>query len=320
VSQSRTAPQESFFGTAQPQAGEFPFLSCSSAQWLSPCPHPCPSLSVSTSTSSLLFLFFLHLSPGLPPHSPSPWGSRGRSCSPGHRDRGAGWGLTPGALARQGAAPETRTNPGVRPAPRPRPPALLIASWHLPLLPLWENHQRPPACLLSGPAPLSLLACGRRARPPFWPHPFSERRPRPLPRPTGSSCRFTPGSPLRRERGRAGFRVRCDSSVTVSAALCHPPPQMTLAHLISAPNSGPHCSPPFVLSCNLPTTPCLSFPLCTRQNESYSGFALWWWLLERAIPGCCDICSQDLKMLQTSQWLTPVIPATWEAEIERMEV
>lgn len=38
-----------------------------------------------------------------------------------------------------------RTNPGVRPAPRPCPRYPLISSCHLPMLPLWKSHQR--SCL-----------------------------------------------------------------------------------------------------------------------------------------------------------------------------
>lgn len=116
------------------------------------CPHfsLCLTLFLSSlSPSSCIYLSIdhpsVHLSTPLsafPPvvrSSPAPrtsgprslhGGSQRRSWSPGSRGRGAGSGRTPGAPAGQEAAPETRTNPGVRvrdPSPGPSlPPTLSL--------------------------------------------------------------------------------------------------------------------------------------------------------------------------------------------------
>lgn len=120
---------------------------------------------------ALFLVFSLPTSPSLFLSTPWPTltlccrtllGSRGQSWGPWHQDQGSGAGhLVPRPAGRW--LRKLRTNPGVRPAPRPCPRHPLISSCHLPMLPLWKSHQR--SCL-----PLS--AMGATAGPPqprSWP-------------------------------------------------------------------------------------------------------------------------------------------------------
>lgn len=146
-----TPPQESSKGApgAQGDCSRRPELSLS---------HRVPvniSLSQFFPPVHALFLVFFPFPPlplafSVPPGPPSLpaagtlLGSRSQSWGPAAPGPRSGAGHLAPRLGGRWLR-KLRTNPGVRPAPRPCPRHPLISSCHLPMLPLWKSHQR--SCL-----------------------------------------------------------------------------------------------------------------------------------------------------------------------------
>lgn len=176
-----TPPQESSKGApgAQGDCPRRPELSFSHgvpidiflSQFLPPVQCSFPSL-LSLPTSPSLFLRTPW--PTLTLRCRTLLGSRSQSWAPGPRSGAGHLAPRPGGRWLR----KLRTNPGVRPAPRPCPRHPLISSCHLPMLPLWKSHQR---------SRLPLSAMGATAGPPLlrsWltlsSHLGHPGRPRPL--------------------------------------------------------------------------------------------------------------------------------------------
>lgn len=251
-----------------------------------PIPHSLSLLSFSFYLSPLSISPPLSSSVSLsapPPVRPCP----PRTPGPSGTQTAAGAGLGPGAVGQRGGVgpdtwcprragggsgnPDKPRSPG--PAPRPSPPSHLISSWHLPPLPLWKSHQRPPAFPLLGPrgaalgpAPSSPLVRARGSAH----HP--DHAPAPLAPHTYPPFLLLPPSDPSVASQCPSHRVQLRPSFAAPPLLVSPThsPRVIPPHLVWPSNSPHHLSPhtlsPKVqgLSGLCITTPqCLGFPVWT---------------------------------------------------------